>query len=146
MSGEREDLEALLNAAIDVATDVLASSTEFLPFALAMQEEDGEIFHLESDETDAGADHELILAALTGGLREAAAEGRWRAVARVADVTVEDEDGEPMSSAIHIMLEHRNAEAITCSVPYAIEDTVELDELVAEPGDDEVFAPLTPPN
>lgn len=146
MTTHQDDLNALLNGAVDVATDLLTSGTEFLPFALAMQAEDGEIFHLEPEE-DAEAAHEHIVAALRAGLQESADEGRWRAVAVVADVTLEDEEGQPVTSAIHIMLEHRAGEAVDCSVPYAIgDDAVELEDLMAEPGELILFAPKEPAN
>jgi len=140
----RDDLNELLNGAIDVATDRLQTTTEFAPFALAMQADDGEIFHLEPDdeEDEAEAPHEQVIAALRGGLREAATAGRWRAVAICADVTIEDDAGEAVTSAIHVMLEHADHDPVACTVPYAIaEDAVELSELMAEPGESVVFVP-----
>ena len=44
-----DDYNALLNGAIDVATDFLGQYSEFPPFAMAMQGEDGELFHIEPD-------------------------------------------------------------------------------------------------
>lgn len=146
---EREELNELLNGAVEVATERLAADTEFLPFALAMQTEDDEVFHLEPDEEDLsdGEDQGLIVAALRSGLRDAAGEGRWKAVAIVADVTVEDEDGQAVTSAIQIWLEHVGTEAISCTIPYEIgDDAVELAELVAEPGESTVFAEAAAPN
>ena len=140
MSAE-EDLNELLNDAVDVATDMLAKASEFVPFALAMQP-DGEVFHIEPEEEDQGGDPEAILDALRLGLREAAMKGRWKAVAVVADITVEDDDGEAMTAAIHIAMEHLDGDPVTCIVPYAIaDDAVELDELYAEPGEPAVFRP-----
>lgn len=136
----RDDLNALLNGAVDVATDQLEARSEFAPFALAMQASDGEIFQVEPDEEDADLDAEHVAAALAGGLRRGAREGRWRAVALVADVTLEDEEGEAVTAAIHIGLEHADDDPVTCVVPYAIEgDQVELDELMAEPGEPLIF-------
>lgn len=137
----QDDLNALLNGAVDVATDLLAERSEFPPFALAMQASDGEIFQVEPDEEDAELDAEHVAAALAGGLREGAREGRWRAIALVADVTLEDDEGEAVTAAIHISLEHVDADPVTCVVPYAIDgEQVELDDLMAEPGDAIVFA------
>lgn len=136
----QDDLNALLNGAVDVATDRLAADSEFSPFALAMQAEDGEIFHLEPDEKDLELDAEQVVAALAGGLREAAQEGRWRATVIVADVTLEDEEGEPVTAAIHLSLEHADDDPVTAVVPYAIGDEqVELADLMAEPGESRVF-------
>jgi len=136
----QDDLNALLNGAVDVATDLLAANSEFVPFALATQASDGEIFHLEPDEDDADLDPEQVAAALAGGLRDAAAQGRWRATAIVADVTLEDDEGEAVTAAIHVSLEHAEDEPVTAVVPYEIDgDQVELGELMAEPGESVVF-------
>lgn len=135
----QDDLNELLNGAVDVATDMLAEHSEFRPFALAMQP-DGEVFHLEPEDEEVVDDEGQVLAALRGGLHEAALEGRWKATAVVADVTVEDEEGEPVTSAIHIAMEHATGEPVTCTVPYAIdEDGITLDELFAEMGETIVF-------
>jgi hypothetical protein len=136
----QDDLNALLNGAVDVATDLLGAHSEFAPFALAMQASDGEIFHLEPEEEGEELDPEQVAAALAGGLREAAREGRWRATAIVADVTLEDEEGEPVTAAIHVSLEHADDDPVTAVVPYDVGDEqVELGELMAEPGEAVVF-------
>lgn len=137
----QDDLNALLNGAVDVATDQLSADSEFAPFALAMQAEDGEIFHLEPEEDDAELESEQVIAALAEGLRTAAREGRWRATAIVADVTLEDEEGQAVTSGIHISLEHADGDPVTAVVPYEIgAEEMELGELIAEPGEPVVFA------
>ena len=79
-------------------------------------------------------------ALLIAGLREGAVEGRYRAVAIVSDVTLEDEAGEAVTSAVHVAIEHADDDPVTCIVPYDLgEETVELGELAAEPGERHVF-------
>ena len=137
----REELNELLNEAIDVAAGHLARGTEFLPFAVATQAEDGEIYHVEPDDEDITPDQELIVDALRGALRDAARGGRWKAVAIVADVTVEDEEGEAVTSAIHIQLEHAAGESVSCTIPYSLDDeAVELADMITEPADLSIFA------
>lgn len=148
MSSPQEDMNSLLNGAIDVATDMLAEHTEFAPFAMAVQREDGEIFHIEPEDAEEDdSPDDVIIAALYGGLREAVAEGRWRAIAVCADVTLEGDDGEPISSAILVRIEHEKGDPVSCTVPYDIGDeAVELSDLMAEPGEALVFVEATPPN
>ncbi len=136
-------MNALLSAAVDVATDRLTEDSEFAPFGLAMQAEDAEILHLEPEEEEAIEDPEHVRALLIAGLREGALEGRYRAVAIVSDVTLEDDQGEPVTSAIHVALEHADDDPVTCIVPYELgEEAVELGELGAEPGEKNVFKEL----
>lgn len=136
-------MNALLSAAVDVATDRLTEDSEFAPFGLAMQAEDAEILHLEPEDEEAIDDAEHVRALLIAGLREGALEGRYRAVAIVSDVTLEDDQGEPVTSAIHVALEHADDDPVTCIVPYELgEEAVELGELGAEPGEKNVFKEL----
>lgn len=138
----RDDLNELLNGAVELASEQLQDDSEFAPFALAMQTESGEILHLEPDDD---ADEEIkepeqVRALLVAGLREGAMQGHYRAVAIVTDVTLEDDQGEPISSAIHVALEHADEEPVTCIVPYEIgTEDVELADLVAEPGERVIF-------
>jgi len=144
---ERDELTELLNEAVSLAAEGLTERTELLPFALAMQATDGEIFHIDLDDDDPGADHALIVSALRAELRDAAAEGRWRAVAVVADVTLEDDAGEAITSALRVWLEHSGVEAVDCTIPYSIdEEGVDLGELATEPGESHVFGEATPPS
>jgi hypothetical protein len=92
----RDDLNELLSGAVDVATDRLAEESEFAPFALAMQASDGEVLHLEPEEAEL-EDPEEVRAVLLAGLREGAMDGRFRATAMVTDVTLEDDEGEPIA-------------------------------------------------
>lgn len=133
----RDDLNELLTSAVDVATDHIAESTEFAPFALAMQP-DGEILQLESE--GEGEDPEEVRSVLIEGLREGARSGRYKAIALVTDVTLEDDAGESIASAIHVALEHVDEQPVVCIVPYTIDnEQVELEDLVAEPGERVVF-------
>ena len=132
-----DDYNALLNGAIDVATDFLSQHSEFPPFAMAMQDEDGELFHIEPEgEEGEELDSETVMAAMAAGLRDDARGGRWRAIALVADVTLEDDGGEAVTAAIHVAMEHRDDDPVSAVLPYAIDgEQVELDELIAEPGE-----------
>ena len=140
LSQDQHDLHNLLNAALDVATEHLTAHSEFAPFALAMQATDGEVFHLEPDAELDGAPGDEIVEALAFKLRNEAANGRWRAVGIAADVTLEDEDDEPITAAIHLTLEHLSGESVVCVVPYSIEGSeVALADLMTETADPIVF-------
>lgn len=139
----RDDLNALLSAAVDVATDRLSEESEFTPFGLAMRMDDAEILHLEPEDEEGVDDAEHVRALLVAGLREGAMEGRYRAIAIVSDVTIEDDRGDPVTPAIHVALEHVGDDPVTCIVPYDLgEEAVELGELAAEPGERQVFMDL----
>ncbi|MGE0790126.1 MAG: hypothetical protein AB7S26_30915 [Sandaracinaceae bacterium] len=135
----QDEMNELLNGAVEVASELLAKESEFLPFALALAT-DGEVFHIEPEDDDLSGDEAQVVATLREGLREEALSGRWKAIAVVADVTLEDESGEAMTSAIHITMEHADGDPVNCTVPYAIEgEELELDDLFAEPGETVVF-------
>jgi hypothetical protein len=144
---DRDDLNELLNGVVDVATDQLTADSEFAPFALAMQDEGDEIFQVEPEEDELDQPPDEVIGMLFTSLREAALLGRFRATALAADVTLEDDDGQPITSAIHVAMEHREGEPVNCLIPYEIAEdgTVELGDLMAEPGSAQVFDVATAP-
>lgn len=139
MRDPREELNELLNDAVGVATEMLEEDGEFEPFALALKN-DGQVMHLspEGEQPDE-LEPEAVVESLRNTLREARTD--YRAIAVVADVTLEDENDEPMTAAIHVAMEHAAEEPVSCYVPYEISDGkgVELADLVGEPGERFVF-------
>jgi hypothetical protein len=134
----RDELNDLLNDAVEVAAELLEEAGEFEPFALALRT-DGEVEQLGPEEPDDASEPEQIVLVLRTKLREAR-EG-YRAVAVVADVTLEDEQEQAMTAAIQITMEHAAEEPVNCYVPYEFKgDALELADLVGEPGERVVFA------
>ena len=133
----RDEMNDLLNAAVEVATELLESNGEFDPFALALQG-DGKVIHLEAENIEEEAEAETLVENLRQTLRERLPE--LRAIAVVADVTVEDEEAEAMTAAVSIQMEHINSDPIDCFVPYEINgDELEMSDLVGEPGTRHIF-------
>lgn len=149
-NGPRDQLNELLNGAVEAAVELLEVDGEFDPFALALRH-DGEVLHLTSDgghvstgEDDEGPDPDAVVESLRNTLRERRDE--LTAIAIVADVTLEDEEDEAMTAAIAVSLEHALEEPIACFVPYEIDDKskVALADLIGEPGERHVFAEALP--
>lgn len=134
----RTELETLLNGAVEVAAERLEKDGEFDPFALALRY-DGEVVQLDADvEAESQLEPEAVVTSLRNALRNARHE--YKAVAVVADVTLEDENDQPMTAAIQISMEHEQDDPVNCYVPYEFEGkTLELAELVGEPGERHVF-------
>ena len=137
----KKDLDELLNGAIQVASGRLEEASELAPFALALRI-DGEILHFEPDPEDlpeGEVNDEAILASLRAALKDRVAE--LRAVALVADVTLEGAEGEAATAAIAVALEHKQTDPVECVLPYELaEGGIALAELVVEPGERHVFA------
>lgn len=136
----KKDLDELLNGAIEVAAERLEADSELAPFALALRA-DGEILHFEPDDGDTPADanDEAVLASLRSALKQRGEE--LRAVALVADVTLEGAEGEAASAAIAVALEHRATDPIDCLVPYELgEKGITLADMVVQPGEAAVFS------
>jgi len=143
MREPREELNELLNGAVEVAAEMLEEDGEFEPFALALRN-DGQVLHLspeaaEDPEDETELEPEAVVESLRNTLRSSRAE--YRAIAVVADVTLEDEQDQPMTAAIHVAMEHTAEEPVSCYVPYEINDGkgLELADLVGEPGERFVF-------
>jgi hypothetical protein len=146
-SSPREQLNELLNGAVEAAAELLEADGEFDPFALALRH-DGEVLHLTSDGghvpngdgEDEGPDPDAVVESLRNTLRERREE--LTAIAIVADVTLEDEEDQAMTAAIAVSLEHVVEDPISCFVPYEIDEKnkVALADLIGEPGERHVFA------
>jgi hypothetical protein len=143
MGDPREEMDTLLNGAVEVAAEMLEQDGEFDPFALALRN-DGEILHLAAEEEpDNELEPEAVVESLRNTLREA--KGDYRAIAVVADVTLEDENDQPMTAAIQVAMEHQSREPVNCYVPYEFKgESLELAELVGEPGERHVFTDERP--
>ena len=133
----REEMNDLLNGAVEVAAEMLEQEGEFEPFALALRN-DGEVMHLSPEEDDEELEPEQVVESLRKTLRESSET--YRAVAVVADVTLEDENDQAMTAAIQVSMEHTIEEPVNCYVPYEFKgEALELAELVGEPGERFVF-------
>lgn len=138
----KEDLDVLLNGSIEMASDLLAQDGEFEPFALALRK-NGEILHLAPEDHDEDLEPEAVVETLRSALRDQRAA--LLAIAIVADVTLEDDDGQRMAVAISVAMEHTSGDAVNCYVPYEIEgEEVQLADLLGEPGERFVFGSDAP--
>ena len=116
-SQAERDADRLAEAFLPIAKDVLAKAGSFFPFGGAMTPADEmDIFSA----GDTGTDEDEILATLTSGFKVAVAEGRYKAVAIIGDVTVKrTKDSEP-GSAILMQIEHRDGYCVDAFWPYSL--------------------------
>lgn len=140
--GPKDEMDDLLNNAVEVAAEMLEQEGEFEPFALALRK-DGEMMHLSPEEDGEELEPEQVVESLRNTLRDA--RDIYRAVAVVADVTLEDESEQAMTAAIQVSMEHSIEEPVNCYVPYEFKgEALELADLVGEPGERFVFAADVP--
>jgi hypothetical protein len=130
---EPGDLDQLLGAAIETATQLLSVDGEFYPFAVAMTHA-GELVAPAvdpgTDQPDAEDVVELLIEALRDG-RETI-----RAAALCSDVTLASDTGD--QDAIRIELEAPDHEAVTIVVPY--DDGPLLSEPFGIPAEARIFS------
>lgn len=105
----QDDMDAVLDAALDLATEQLDSTGRLLPFAVALRR--GSLEAISAAPGEEG-DTMSFLAGLRQGLREQRAE--LSAAAIVADASVEGGD------AVQVRIEHadRSAPALVTALPY----------------------------
>lgn len=128
----RNDLDQLLGASVEAATQLLSKDGEFYPFALAMTAE-GQIV---TPSVDPGTEHpsaEQVEALLVEALRGKRDE--LRAAAVCSDVRIRSDAGEERD-ALRIELEAPAADPLVVMVPYADR---KLDEPFGMQGERRVF-------
>lgn len=128
------DLDALLNAALPFAEEMLGKHGEFFPYAVAI-DGDGEAKMVGANpglgERPASTE---VLAMLVDGLRQQ--RDGLRAVGLVSDVRLERSD------AVRVETEHVEGIAITVFWPYTkkrLRRGVEFGDLAAVPGEPQVW-------
>jgi hypothetical protein len=130
---EPGDLDQLLSASLEAATQLLSVDGEFYPFAVALTEA-GELV---APAVDPGVDTPTaddVVALLLDALREG--RDAIRAAAVVSDVTIAGDVGHERD-AIRVELEPRVGDAVTVVVPYV--EGPRLDEPFGIPGQRRVF-------
>ena len=133
------DVRKLMNYGVALARQILGEYSAFHPFAFVM-ETNGKIGQVALSE---GRDHEgsLVLTTLLEILQVQAAEGRYRAVVIMADVTITLGDEE--TDAIRAGLEHASGYCVNIYFPYerSEEGALKLGEALSEAREGAVFGP-----
>ena len=140
MSTPREDMDTLLDEGIEAATQFLEENGEFCPFAVVLST-DGEVRYLQCEPDDEFTQSEGLIEITENTLKSLAESGEVRASALVSDVFIHGKDeSDPDTDAIRLSMEHITTGAVTCYLPYTIEEEeIVMGQLVAEEGESVVF-------
>jgi hypothetical protein len=134
-------MDALLDAAVTFAQEMLGERGAFFPFG-AIVLDDG---HVAMSPGDPGLgdhpDSQAVIDALAAAFREQASGGGIRACAICCDVRTEA-DAEGMTDAIRTTIEHRESDPVHVLLPYRLEEELPptYGELRAVPAEPSVFA------
>jgi hypothetical protein len=133
----QSDLDALLNAALPFAQQMLAKHGEFFPYGVAMTR-DGQIAMIAGYTGTEKPPSTEVLAVLYEGLRTKGQENRAAAV--VADVRLRGEG----TDAIQVEVEHREGIALKLFLPYRKKrfgGKLETGEMRGEAGERRIWPP-----
>lgn len=139
MADARSECEALMQALVPHAEDMLTKHGAFLPFG-GVTDTSGAVVHVAAyDGTGQPTPIELIQRHReifrTGGK-----EGNFRATALICDVRITHPDTGEATDAIHVFLDHRDNFSIEVVFPYRL-DGIELavSEPFAQDGEASIF-------
>jgi hypothetical protein len=133
-----DDLDALLEPLIGLATEALGEHGEFYPAAAALTT-DGEVTILDIEPESEDPEPEEFVGQLASRLSEMASAGEIRASGIAVNVQIDQEDGEP-TDAILVNLEHQDMDPVDVALPYELHgDHIHTGELMAAPGERRVF-------
>jgi len=130
MRSPKQDCEALMNAVLPFAKDMLSRYRKLLPFGGTMAVS-GEVTHVPGWTENERALSADVVALLKGGFRDGAALGKYRATALVYEVRVVPPGSTVKQDAIAINLDHQEGYSVVVMFPYALSPTQEL--LVSAP-------------
>jgi hypothetical protein len=138
----RDELDALLNAVLPFAEQMLRQHGDFYPFAATVAP-DGRVSLIQPD---LGEDEEIpesdqIVHLLYEGLRDQALRGEIRGGAVCTNVSVQLDENDEENDAVRVSLDHAKHDPLDIFQPYAIEPSgdVVYGEIVAVAADPRVF-------
>jgi hypothetical protein len=112
----RDELNALLDAAMRQALRQVQEQGKHAPFALAVTT-DGEQVSIDADGQSL-PDPQARHAWITAQLAEAIATGRYRAIAVTRNISLTHNNSGKQTEAVEVTLDHRDDQAVTCYLPY----------------------------
>lgn len=114
---ERDELDALLDALLEFAQEMLRKQAEFFPFGGTITTE-GQVGLTAADTGDGRPGSQEVIELLASGMRAQATAGQIRASAICYDSRFTLEGGEK-TDAIAVSLEHRDGDAALVMQPYS---------------------------
>jgi hypothetical protein len=120
MSGElaKEKLNELLNDALTMAQKLIEEHGSHIPFAMAVNGQGNRVNIAVDDIDRPGAD--VHISTLLSVLRERCGSRELAAVAFVRNVEYQSAVDGTLVDAIEVNLDHVEAEAVTCYLPYSL--------------------------
>ncbi|GAC1333301.1 MAG: hypothetical protein NVSMB14_00040 [Isosphaeraceae bacterium] len=141
MSAFRDEIDALLNEGIRLATEFLEQNKQFYPFALRLTE-DGGIDLVQAELGEAEPDSGDLIVAVEETLREMAVQGEIIAGVVISDVFVSQDGSDESTDAIQLALEHAQGISVECFLPYRWEnESLKLGELFSQQAEPAIFLP-----
>ena len=140
MSQAKADCEALLNAAMPFAEQMLQRYREFFPFGSAMRAS-GEITAVAGHDGNEHPPSSEVIALIKDGFIEAARRNEFKATALVHDVKIKSPSSGDTSDAIAVALDHRDDEySVVIFFPYRLsKGELTLDPPFAQAGEGAIF-------
>jgi hypothetical protein len=138
----RDELDALLNAVLPFAEQMLRQHGDFYPFGATIGH-DGRISLIQPDlgEDEEIPETEQIVHLLYEGLRHEALRGEIRGGAVCTNVSVHLDENDEETDAVRVSLDHAKHDPLDVFQPYAIEPSgdVVYGEVLAVAADPRVF-------
>jgi hypothetical protein len=136
----RDEMDAMLDALLPFAQQMIAKHGEFYPFAAAL-DSSGELQMVAGNTGEEHPDSSELIDLLIEGLSQQASSGEIRAAGVCADVRVTPPGSGDVTDAIRVAIEHAGSEPVEVFLPYASRKFrgAEYGELFAQPGTPRVF-------
>lgn len=140
VNSPKTESEALLNAALPFAEQMLAEHGEFFPYAQAM-DESGKFIAVGASDGREHPPSKDVIELLKQGLRAGGSSGKYKATALVYDVRITLPGSGAKSDAIAVSLNHKANYAALVFFPYRVEGKkVIMGEALAQQEENYSFA------
>jgi hypothetical protein len=113
----RDHMNALLRVLLPFARDAIGEHGGFFPVGISMAP-DGEVEVVDLPTIEPATSADAVLAEIRSGLRARAERREVLAVGVASGVRLHTPEDEAFPLGIRVELEHRDADPITCVIPY----------------------------
>lgn len=114
----REELDSLFDDAVKMALRLIEKHGCHFPFGMAISI-DGERVNVAADDREM-QDIEILFENIRRRIMDGIRQGQFRAIALAKNVAFRRAQNEPPTQSIQVTLDHREANACTCYLPYQI--------------------------
>ena len=135
----KDNMNFVLNDAVDTALHFLGKSGEFFPFGVVISN-DNKLRHVQGWTGEEQPLSDEVISCLIQGMQQQVQKGEYLTTAIVSDVRTRQHESDLVTDAIRICIEDKDSDPVTCYLPYSVSNaTILPGDMTYERGETLIF-------